>query len=469
MDIRPIILCGGSGTRLWPLSREMFPKQLLSLFGDSSLLQNTVQRLSALNLQPPIFVSNEQHRFLVAEQLRQIGVEQFDLLLEPIGRNTAPALAVAALKALETEDSVLLVLPADHVITNEEAFHQAVEKAFDLAEQGCLVTFGIQPSSAETGYGYICRGEAIGDIGFQVSQFVEKPSLEVAERYLESGEYYWNSGMFLLKASRYVEELAVHEPEMLEACRKALLDSRKDMGFICLDKEAFTNSPANSIDYSVMEKVSSVAVVPLDAEWSDVGSFSSLWEIAEKDENRNVTQGDTVINDCEGCYVNASSGRLVALLGLQNIIVVETADAILVAERDAVQNIKNIVSMLKKDKRDEVISHRRVYRPWGYYEGIDYGQRYQVKRIGVKPGASLSLQMHFHRAEHWIVVSGTAEVMCEDKVFLVAENESTYIPLGHKHRLCNPGKTMLEMIEVQSGSYLGEDDIVRFTDNYGRA
>ncbi|WP_170106919.1 mannose-1-phosphate guanylyltransferase/mannose-6-phosphate isomerase [Agitococcus lubricus] len=465
--VQPVILCGGAGSRLWPLSREMFPKQLLSLTNQHSLLQNTILRIRGIKSAEPILVSNEQHRFIVAEQLRAINVKHDGILLEPVGRNTAPAIAVAALHAIRHgQDPILIVLPADHTIEHIPQFEEAILKAVNLASEGALVTFGIVPKHPETGYGYIRQGQAMS-AGFKVSAFVEKPNLELAKQYLESGEYLWNSGMFVFRASQFLAELATFEPHMLTACQQAVAEASQDLDFIRLNKEAFAASPDNSIDYAVMERTTKAAVVSLDAAWNDIGSFAALWQDAAQDTQGNAVKGDVLLEDSKNCYVHATQ-RLVTVVGAEDLIVVETADAVLVAPRHAVQDVKKIVSRLKQTKRAEATAHRRVYRPWGYYEGIDQGQRYQVKRIGVNPEASLSLQMHHHRAEHWIVVNGTAEVTCEDKVYLVTENQSTYIPLGHKHRLRNVGKIMLEMIEVQSGSYLGEDDIVRFEDVYGR-
>lgn len=467
--IQPVILCGGSGTRLWPLSREQFPKQLLALVDERhTLLQNTLLRLQGLPVAGPLLISNEDHRFLVAEQLRQISVEPGGILLEPVGRNTAPAVAAAALKAVEQgADPVLLVLAADHVIQGQAAFQLATQKAVALAVQGKLVTFGVVPTAPETGYGYISRGTQLGEAGYTVARFVEKPPRDVAQQYLESGDYYWNSGMFVFRASVFLRELQQFAPAILDAVKAAMAAAKGDLDFFRLGREAFLACPSDSIDYAVMEKTADAAVVPLAAGWSDIGSFSALWECSPKDSEGNALHGDTMLINSRNCYVNAQE-RLVAVIGAEDLVVVETADAVLVAHRSAVQDVKQVVAALKQQKRDECTTHRRVYRPWGYYEGVDSGERYQVKRIGVKPGASLSLQLHYHRAEHWIVVNGTAEVTCEDKTYLVSENESTYIPLGHKHRLRNPGKTWLEMIEVQSGSYLGEDDIVRLDDKYGR-
>lgn len=467
MPIYPLILCGGSGTRLWPLSRDFYPKQLLTLDGSLSLLQNTVARLQGLTTELPIFICNENHRFLVAEQLRQIGQSHRGVLLEPVGRNTAPAVAVAALHAINAnKNAILLVLPADHVIRNVLEFQLVTTQAVKLAEQGKLVTFGIVPDSAETGYGYIRKGESL-DNGYAVAEFVEKPNVVTAERYLASGEYLWNSGMFVFKAQTYLDELRKFRPEILTACEKALLGSTYDQDFCRLMSEAFHACPEDSIDYAVMEHTKDAVVIPLDADWSDVGSFEALWDIGDKDAEGNVLQGDVLLTSTTNSLVYAQS-RLVATLGVDNLVVVETEDAVLVAHKDSVQDIKAIVGELKKQKRSEWQQPFRVYRPWGYYESVDQGERHQVKRIGVQPGGTLSLQMHYHRAEHWIVVKGTAEVTCEDKVFIVSENQSTYIPLGHRHRLSNPGKTWLEIVEVQSGGYLGEDDIVRFEDNYGR-
>lgn len=468
-EIQPIILCGGSGTRLWPLSRDHFPKQLLPLMDEHSLLQNTLLRLSGLDCSNPILVSNESHRFLVAEQLRQINYEKAEILLEPVGRNSAPAVAVAALRAVASgADPVLLVLPSDHVIENEFAFHQAVTRAVGFALQGDLVTFGVMPTAPETGYGYIRRGAEIGVGAFKVSNFFEKPLRPQAEQYLASGDYYWNSGMFVFKASSYLREMALYEPEILEACQQAVKEAITDIDFVRLGESAFSECKSKSIDYAVMERTARAVIVPLDSGWSDIGSFSSLWEKKEHDEDGNVICGDVIVEESRNSYINASE-RLVAVLGLDSVVVVETADAVLVGNRHSMQDVKKIVDVLKGKGREESHTHRRVYRPWGYYESMDRGDRFQVKRIGVNPGASLSLQMHYHRAEHWVVVSGTAEVTCEGRVYLVAENESTFIPLGHKHRLHNPGNFLLEIIEIQSGHYLGEDDIVRFDDIYGRA
>ncbi|HFK2883464.1 mannose-1-phosphate guanylyltransferase/mannose-6-phosphate isomerase [Stenotrophomonas maltophilia] len=464
--IVPVILSGGSGTRLWPLSREAYPKQFLPLVGDDTMLQATWKRVASIAGAAPIVVANQEHRFMAAEQLRECKVLPQALILEPVGRNTAPAIAIAALQGLANgDDALLLVLPSDHVVRNEAAFHAAVKQAALAAESGKLVTFGIVPTAPETGYGYIKA--AAGEGVRAVDRFVEKPDLATAEQYVASGEYFWNSGMFLFKASRYLKELEALQPAILAACRQALDKAARDSDFIRLDAEAFAASPNDSIDYAVMEKTADAAVVPLDAEWNDVGSWSALWEVSDKDADGNACHGDVIALDCKDSY--AYGNRLIAMVGLQDIVIVETDDAVFVGHKDRVQDVKEIVGQIKRDGRSEAAAHRKVYRPWGAYDSIDNGARFQVKRITVKPGATLSLQMHHHRAEHWIVVSGTAEVTRGDEVILLSENQSTYIPLGVTHRLKNPGKLPLELIEVQSGSYLGEDDIVRFEDQYGRA
>lgn len=464
-DILPVILSGGSGTRLWPLSRESYPKQFLPLTGEDSLLQATWKRVATLTTCRPIVVGNVDHRFMIAEQLREAGVTPASILLEPVGRNTAPAIAVAALEATITgEDALLLVLPSDHLIQQVEAFHAAVRAATAAAEAGQLVTFGVVPTSPETGYGYIKATEGSG--ARAVERFVEKPDLATAQDYVASGQYFWNSGMFLIRASRYLEELERLAPDMLAACRDALTKARRDEDFVRLDTEAFAGCPADSIDYAVMEHTPHAAVVPLDAGWSDVGSWGALWEVSPKDAQGNAHRGDVIAIDCRNTYAHGQ--RLITLIGLEDVVVVETDDALLVGRRDQLQKVKDLVGTLKSDGRSHAVWHRKVYRPWGAYDSIDSGERFQVKRITVKPGGSLSLQMHHHRAEHWIVVSGTARVTRGEEVLLLTENQSTYIPLGVMHRLENPGKLPLEMIEVQSGSYLGEDDIVRFEDVYGR-
>ncbi|HDX0899092.1 MULTISPECIES: mannose-1-phosphate guanylyltransferase/mannose-6-phosphate isomerase [Stenotrophomonas] len=466
LPIVPVILSGGSGTRLWPLSREAYPKQFLPLVGEDTMLQATWKRVADIAGKAPIVVANQEHRFMAAEQLRECNVRPQALILEPIGRNTAPAIAIAALQVLaENDDALLLVLPSDHVVRNENAFHAAVAQAASAADAGKLVTFGIVPTAPETGYGYIKAGP--GEGARAVERFVEKPDLATAEGYVSSGEYFWNSGMFLFKASRYLQELERLQPAILVACRSALEKAARDTDFVRLDADAFAASPSDSIDYAVMEKTSDAAVVAMDAGWNDVGSWSALWDVSDKDADGNACHGDVIALDCRNSY--AYGNRLIAMVGLEDVVVVETDDAVFVGHKDRVQDVKSIVAQIKRDGRSEAAAHRKVYRPWGAYDSIDNGARFQVKRITVKPGATLSLQMHHHRAEHWIVVSGTAEVTRGDDVILLSENQSTYIPLGVTHRLKNPGKLPLELIEVQSGSYLGEDDIVRFEDQYGRA
>lgn len=466
----PVILAGGSGSRLWPLSRQLHPKQFLPLADTSfSMLQATIQRLGGLGTALPQLICNEQHRFLAAEQLRLLGMEQASILLEPVGRNTAPAIALAALLACtESEDPILLVLAADHLIQDVPAFQASIQTALPLAEAGKLVTFGIVPTHPETGYGYLEQGAAVGEGGFAVSRFVEKPDLTTARDYVAGGNYFWNSGMFMFRASRYLEELERFRPDILTACRQALAGGSQDMHFTRVDAAAFAACPEDSIDYAVMERTDDAVMVALDAGWSDIGSWTALSDVSAKDEQGNVFKGDVLNHGSRSSYVHADS-RLVATVGVENLVIVETKDAVLVAHKDHVQDVKKIVEQLKNATRDEHINHREVYRPWGVYDSIDNGHRYQVKRITVKPGAKLSVQMHHHRAEHWIVVSGTAQVTNGDKTYLVTENQSTYIPIGQVHALENPGVIPLELIEVQSGSYLGEDDIVRFEDKYGRA
>lgn len=473
MQIKPVILSGGSGTRLWPLSRQLFPKQLLPLVNKHTMLQDTVLRVKELpNVAKDVLVvCNEEHRFLVAEQLRNMKVSAEAIILEPEGKNTAPALTLAAL-ALQQQDCVMLVMPADHVIQNIAAFHQVISQAAKLAEQGYVVTFGIVPERAETGYGYIEQGKAIDQHAYQVARFVEKPDRDTAQAYLAAGTFLWNSGMFMLAPQTWLTHLAKLQPQMKQACELAYSKGLADQDFYRLDKTAFAGSPSDSIDYAVMEKLvtqsdAKVAVVPLQAGWSDVGAWDALWDIIAKDAQGNVVKGD-VVNIGSKNSMFLSEGRLLAGVGLDSMVVVETADAVLVAHKDHVQDVKQVVSWLKAEGREEHLTHRRVYRPWGSYEGIDVGDRYQVKRITVNPRASLSLQMHHHRAEHWIVVKGTARVTRGDDIFILSENESTYIPIGTRHRLENPGTIPLDMIEVQSGSYLGEDDIVRYDDIYGR-
>lgn len=467
--IIPVILSGGSGTRLWPLSRALRPKQLLSLVSNHTMIQDTVTRLQGVQeISDPIIVCNEEHRFTIAEQMREIDVRPQAIILEPCGRNTAPAVAISSFKSQnQSDDPVLLVLPADHVIANKASFHDAITTGYKAALENKLVTFGIIPGSPETGYGYIKSGESLGEGLFEVEKFVEKPDLATAKEYVDNGSYYWNSGMFMFKASVYLNELKDHNSEMYSCSESALNKASEDMDFIRLDKTTFESCPSDSIDYAVMEKTTNAAVIPVDIDWNDIGSWSALWEVGESDSEGNVTHGDVILEDSTNSYVHADN-RLVTTVGLNNHIIVETADAVLVAHRDKAQDVKSIVEKLKKANRDEAVIHRKAYRPWGAYECIDHDARFQVKRITVSPGASLSLQLHHHRSEHWIVVQGTAKVTCGDKEFIMSENESTYIPLGERHRLENAGKIPLELIEVQTGTYLGEDDIVRFDDVYGR-
>jgi len=462
----PVILSGGAGSRLWPLSREAYPKQFLPLVGEETMLQETWRRVEGLVDSGPLLVGNVDHRFMLAEQLREIGATPRAILLEPFGRNTAPAIAVAALELTAAgDDALMLVLPSDHAIADVPAFHAAVRAAVPAAAGGRLVTFGVVPARAETGYGYIKA--AAGEGVRAVERFVEKPDQATAERYLASGDHLWNSGMFLFRASRYLELLGALAPAMLAACGRALRGAARDADFVRLDAQAFADCPSDSIDYAVMEKTDAAAVIPLDAGWNDVGSWAALWEVSPQDDAGNAHHGDVLAIDCRNTY--AYGERLIALVGLENVVVVETADAILVGHRDRMQQVKDVVTTLKAQGRSHPVWHRKVYRPWGSYDAIDQGERFQVKRIRVKPGGVLSLQMHHHRAEHWVVVSGTAKVTRGDETLLVSENQSTYIPLGVQHRLENPGRLPLELIEVQSGSYLGEDDIVRFEDLYGRA
>ncbi|QCU72440.1 mannose-1-phosphate guanylyltransferase/mannose-6-phosphate isomerase [Luteimonas yindakuii] len=464
--LQVVLLSGGSGTRLWPLSREAYPKQFLPLAGDATMVQDTWSRAAALTTLTPIVVANEEHRFLVAEQLRQIGAPVPDIVLEPVGRNTAPAIAAAALQARAGgNDPVLLVLPSDHVVRDVPAFHAAVREALPAADAGALVTFGIRASAPETGFGYIQAGP--GEGVRPVLRFVEKPDAETARGYLASGDHVWNSGMFLFRASRYLDELARFRPDILDAVRRAFDAASRDGDFVRLDRDAFAASPSDSIDYAVMEKTADARVLPVDIGWNDVGSWSALWDVSEQDEHGNAGHGDVIAVDSRNSY--AYSRRLVALVGVDDLVVVETDDAVLVARKDRVQQVKDVVARLKADQRSHAVLHREVHRPWGSYDSIDVGDGFQVKRIKVKPGGRLSLQSHAHRAEHWIVVRGTARVTRDNDVFDLHANQSTYIPLGARHRLENPAGEMLELIEVQSGSYLGEDDIVRYEDVYGRS
>ncbi len=489
MLIQPVILSGGSGTRLWPLSREKYPKQLLALIGNESLLQATVSRVQGIKqaqVSPPMVVCGEEYRFVVAEQLRLMK-QAGSIVLEPVGRNTAPALTLAALSAASTgEDLVLLVMPSDHVITDAHAFREAVAIGAKHAANGAIVTFGITPDAPETGYGYIQAGAPI-DLGDSatpvltsartIARFVEKPDLKTAQSYLDDGSFYWNGGIFMVLASTWKRAMGSCRPDILAACEIALNEGSRDGEFVRVHKARFSECPSDSIDYAVMEKLASKpapavalpqgVVIPLSAGWSDVGSWDALWQVLPKDGSGNVAQGDAILRDCANTLVFSGS-RLVACVGVSDLIVVETADAVLVTHKSRTQDVKHIVDQLKKNNRPEGQIHRKVFRPWGWYDGVDAGERFQVKRIVVKPKGILSLQMHHHRAEHWIVVSGTARVTCGEETYLVSENQSTFIPLGTKHRLENPGHVPLEMIEVQSGSYLGEDDIVRFEDKYGR-
>lgn len=470
--IVPVILSGGAGSRLWPLSRALYPKQLLPLCSENTMLQDTVGRLRVLPGHGPVYcVCNESHRFLVAEQLRATGVRVGGIILEPAGRNTAPAAAVAAM-LLERKHpgALMLLLPADHVIADEVAFGAAIEAGAAAAREGGLVTFGVVPTAPETGYGYL-KASSDGPEGLRprrVERFVEKPDRKTAEGYLESGGYYWNSGIFLFSAKAFQGELQQYAPEMLAACRRALDGASEDLDFLRLEPEAFLASPSDSIDYAVMEKTEHAFLVPLDAGWNDVGAWSALWSVHERDGSGNVTKGDVLVQDVTDSYIHASS-RLVAAVGLEHHIIVETCDAVLVASKDHVQDVKLLVDELKKQAREEADIHRRVFRPWGSYETVDQAERFKVKRITVNPGAALSLQKHLHRAEHWIVVRGTARITVEDREVLLHEDQSTYIPVGSFHRLENPADVPLELIEVQTGSYLGEDDIIRVDDRYGRS
>ncbi|PJI47127.1 MULTISPECIES: mannose-1-phosphate guanylyltransferase/mannose-6-phosphate isomerase [Pseudomonas] len=466
----PVILSGGSGSRLWPLSRKQYPKQFLALTGDHTLFQQTLERLVFEGMEPPVVVSNQEHRFIVQEQLEALSLKTQSILLEPFGRNTAPAVAIAAMKLMaEGRDELLLILPADHVIEDQRAFQRALALATNAAEKGEMVLFGVPADRPETGYGYIKSGDERGlpDGVIRVERFIEKPDEARAQQFVEDGGYFWNSGMFLFRASRFLEELKKHDADIYDTCLLALERSQHDGDLINIDAATFECCPDNSIDYAVMEKTRRACVVPLAAGWNDVGSWSSIWEVHDKDANGNVTMGDVVVHDSHNCLVHGN-GKLVSVVGLEDIVVVETKDAMMIAHKDRVQDVKKVVNQLDAAGRSETQNHCQVYRPWGSYDSVDMGGRFQVKHITVKPGARLSLQMHHHRAEHWIVVSGTAQVTCDDNTFLLTENQSTYIPIASVHRLANPGKIPLEIIEVQSGSYLGEDDIERLEDVYGR-
>ena len=471
--ILPVIMAGGTGSRLWPMSRELYPKQFLRLYGEQSMLQETVTRLKGLGASEPLVICNEEHRFLVAEQLRQINRLSKNIILEPVGRNTAPAITLAALSAIdENSDPLLLVLAADHVIENTEAFHQAVQSAIPFAEQGKLVTFGIVPTGPETGYGYIQRGMELSSNAesvFRVQRFVEKPNLPTALQYLETGEYYWNSGMFLFRAKRFLEEMATFRPDILQACLKAIetLEPDAQQNFIRVDKESFSACPDESVDYAVMEKTTDAIVVPLDAGWNDIGSWAALWDVNNKNAEGNAVTGDVFTHNAENCYINTDE-KLVAAIGVENLVIVNTKDAVLVIDKSQVQDVKKVVEYLKSTQRREYRLHRESYRPWGRNDIVVNTPRYHVNRITVKPGGQFSLQMHHHRAEHWVILSGTARVTINDENFLLTENQSTFIPIGAQHRLENPGKIPLELLEIQSGSYLEDDDIVRTQDHYGR-
>ncbi|MBW3728989.1 mannose-1-phosphate guanylyltransferase/mannose-6-phosphate isomerase [Escherichia coli] len=467
----PVIMAGGTGSRLWPMSRELYPKQFLRLYGQRSMLQETVLRLDDVDAREPVVICNQEHRFLVAEQLRQINKLSHNIILEPVGRNTAPAIALAALSAIENgDDPILLVLEADHIINNKLAFHQAIKSAFKFALQGRLVTFGIVPTGPETGYGYIHRGqeETLDEqIAYQVSRFVEKPNKETAESYIASGEYYWNSGMFMFRAKKYLEELEKFRPDILDACKAAIQGCKESDEFIKVDRDLFIACPDESVDYAVMEKTTDAVVVGLDADWSDVGSWSALWEVSPKDDKGNVLTGDTFLHNANNCYINTDE-KLIAAIGVDDLVIINTKDAVLVVNKDQVQDVKKVVEYLKANHRSEYKRHREIYRPWGRCDVVVQTERFNVNRITVKPGAAFSMQMHHHRTEHWVILSGTGEVTIKDQKFLLTENQSTFIPIGAQHRLENPGKIPLELLEIQSGSYLGDDDIIRIKDQYGR-
>ncbi|MGP6379023.1 mannose-1-phosphate guanylyltransferase/mannose-6-phosphate isomerase [Yersinia bercovieri] len=467
----PVIMAGGAGSRLWPMSRELYPKQFLKLHGVHSMLQATLKRLDGVDVMEPVVICNEDHRFLVAEQLRQLNKLSRNIILEPVGRNTAPAIALAALNAVANgDDPTILVLAADHIISDISAFHEAIKKAIPSANEGRLVTFGIVPTGAVTGYGYIHRGKTLTDKNqlFEIKRFVEKPDLATAEAYVASGEYYWNSGMFMFRAKQYLQELGKFRPDILDVCQQAMDTSCSDNDFITIDKKIFETCPSESIDYAVMEKTAEAIVVPLDAGWSDVGSWSALWEVSHKDALGNAISGDSFLSDTKNCYINTDE-KLIAVIGVENLVIVNTKDAVLVVDKSKVQDVKKIVEYLKNNNRSEYRRHRESYRPWGRSDMVVSESRFNVNRITVKPGGSFSLQMHHHRAEHWVILSGTAKVTIGDKTFLITENQSTFIPIGSIHQLENPGKIPLELLEIQSGSYLGDDDIIRIKDHYGRS
>jgi mannose-1-phosphate guanylyltransferase/mannose-6-phosphate isomerase len=469
--VHPVILSGGAGSRLWPLSRSLFPKQLLALAGEQSLIQDTALRVQGGEFLPPLIICNVEHRFLIAEQMREAAIEPEAIVLEPVGRNTAPAAAIAALMVCEKDpDGVMLLMPADHIVRNGTAFLKAVAHAVSATERDQLVTFSITPDSPETGYGYIRRGQSLDSLEncFSVARFVEKPDAATAAGYVASGEYGWNSGMFVFKAKLFLAELERLEPEMLALCCEAFRNGKRDLDFFRLEEASFAKAKSISIDYAVMERTDKAAMVPVEMGWSDIGSWESLWSASARDSRGNAIKGDVLQHETRNSYLR-SEGPLVAAVGLEDVVVVATTDAVLVSHKDASQDVKRIVEQLEAQGRELHTTHRKVFRPWGSYEGIDNGDGFQVKHIIVNPGAKLSLQMHYKRAEHWIVVSGLAQVTCDDKVFPLKQNESTYIPLGSRHRLENIGSEPLHLIEVQSGSYLGEDDIVRFEDTYGRS
>ncbi|WP_345828201.1 mannose-1-phosphate guanylyltransferase/mannose-6-phosphate isomerase [Erwinia sp. HDF1-3R] len=465
----PVIMAGGTGSRLWPLSRELYPKQFICLHGQNSMLQETVLRLSGVQARDPVVICNEEHRFLVAEQLRQVNKLSHNIILEPVGRNTAPAIALAALNAVDQgDDPILLVLAADHIIDDKSAFHEAIAQAIKYAKNGSLVTFGIVPTGPETGYGYIHRGEKISDdenSPHRVQRFVEKPDRETADDYIRSGQYYWNSGMFMFRAKRYLQELEKFRPDILEACKRAMANVKEGDDFINIDKDDFIACPDESVDYAVMEKTDDAVVVPLDAGWSDVGSWSALWEVNEKDVAGNSLKGDTFIHNAKNCYINTDD-QLVAAIGVEDLVIVNTKDAVLVARRDQVQDVKRVVEFLKTECRSEYRKHRETYWPWGRADLVVQTGRFNVNRITVKPGEAFDLQMHYHRTEHWVILSGTAKVTIQDKTILLTENQSTFIPIGSIHTLENPGKIPLELLEIQSGSYLGDDDIINIKEQY---